>query len=354
MWGENAFDLFNVFSFLLLNLLVIWVSDKSKLLNLFYWVTTVFLIWFLLPCPVDIFLLMSGAVNYSWSAVFCLAFILIYYKVRQMENVKWLVAISLLFLGLLSGWTHESLVVGISGALFISYCLRYKRKPRRPEAMLVIGFWLGTLLLCLFPAARGRAAFDHPSVWETILIMGSELRAFYLLLILLVCLLLHEKRYGQNYTLKKFIYDNQLYCYIILIEFFFSLFIGYRSVRQLFGIELYSIVLSMKLISQQVSFRSTRLKGLMIVAASVLIVHMACIIPCAKHTHEQYQDLIASYVQSQNGTVYFKYESFPYLLDSYIWRFGGYVDWEAFCISVYHTGNKKPMTALPADEATVK
>ena len=104
-----------------------------------------------------------------------------------MERVNWGVAFLLFLLGVISGWTHESLVIGISGALFIIYCVQYnKRKPKSPEIALVAGFWLGTLLLCLSPAARGRASFDHPSIWETFLLIIGELRAFYVLLFLLV------------------------------------------------------------------------------------------------------------------------------------------------------------------------
>lgn len=347
LWGENCFNLINVVFFLLLNMLVIWISGKGNLTKLGYWIATVFFIWFLLPCPVDLFLLMSGALNYTWSAVFCLIFLLVYYKVRQIERVNWGVVFLLLGLGVFSGWTHESLVIGISGALFISYCVQFKkRKPKLPEIALVIGFWLGTLLLCLSPAARGRASFDHPSIWETFLLIMGELRAFYALLFLLVYSFFYEKRNGNDHSLRRFFYDNQLYFYIIFIELVFSLLIGFRNVRQLFGIELFSIVILIKLISKQPSFNTAWHRILSTVAACVIVLHMACIIPYAKHSHAQFQNILTAYLQSEDGVVSFKHQEYPYLIDSYVWRFGGYVDWEAFCISVYYMGDKKPMKAL--------
>ena len=350
LWGENCFNLINVFAFLLLNMLVIWISGKRNLTKFGYWVAAVFFIWFLLPCPVDLFLLMSGALNYTWSAVLCLAFLLVYTKVRQMEKVNWGVAFLLFLLGVISGWTHESLVVGISGALFIIYCVQYnKRRPKSPEVILVVGFWLGTVLLCLSPAARGRASFDHPSIWETFLLIIGELRTFYVLLFLLVCTFFREKRNGNHHTLKKFFYDNQLYFYIIFIEFVFSLVIGFRNVRQLFGIELFSVVILIKLISEQTSFNTVWCRSISIVAASVIILHMAFVIPCAKRSHAQFQDIVTTYLHSEDGVVSFKHEEFPCLVDPYVWRFGGYVGWEAFCISVYYTGDKKPMKALLID-----
>lgn len=350
LWGENCFNLINVFAFLLLNMLVIWISGKRNLTKFGYWVAAVFFIWFLLPCPVDLFLLMSGALNYTWSAVLCLAFLLVYTKVRQMERVNWGVAFLLFLLGVISGWTHESLVIGISGALFIIYCVQYnKRKPKSPEIALVAGFWLGTLLLCLSPAARGRASFDHPSIWETFLLIIGELRAFYVLLFLLVYTFFREKRNNNNHTLRKFFYDNQLYFYVILIELVFSLVIGFRNVRQLFGIELFSVVILIKLISEQTSFNAVWCRSVSIVAASAIVLHMAFVIPCAKRSHAQFQDIVATYLHSEDGVVSFRYEEFPCWVDSYVWRFGGYADWEAFCISVYYMGDKKPMKALLVD-----
>lgn len=350
LWGENCFNLINVFSFLLLNMLVIWISGKRNLTKFGYWVAAVFFIWFLLPCPVDLFLLMSGALNYTWSAVLCLAFLLVYTKVRQMERVNWGVAFLLFLLGVISGWTHESLVIGISGALFIIYCVQYnKRKPKSPEIALVAGFWLGTLLLCLSPAARGRASFDHPSIWETFLLIIGELRAFYVLLFLLVYTFFREKRNNNNHTLRKFFYDNQLYFYVILIELVFSLVIGFRNVRQLFGIELFSVVILIKLISEQTSFNAVWCRSVSIVAASAIVLHMAFVIPCAKRSHAQFQDIVTTYLHSEDGVVSFRYEEFPCWVDSYVWRFGGYADWEAFCISVYYMGDKKPMKALLID-----
>ena len=350
LWGENCFNLINVFAFLLLNMLVIWISGKRNLTKFGYWVAAVFFIWFLLPCPVDLFLLMSGALNYTWSAVLCLAFLLVYTKVRQMERVNWGVAFLLFLLGVISGWTHESLVIGISGALFIIYCVQYnKRKPKSPEIALVAGFWLGTLLLCLSPAARGRASFDHPSIWETFLLIIGELRAFYVLLFLLVYTFFREKRNNNNHTLRKFFYDNQLYFYVILIELVFSLVIGFRNVRQLFGIGLFSVVILIKLISDQTSFNAVWCRSVSIVAASAIVLHMAFVIPCAKRSHAQFQDIVTTYLHSEDGVVSFKYEEFPCWVDSYVWRFGGYVGWEAFCISVYYMGDKKPMKALLID-----
>ena len=104
-----------------------------------------------------------------------------------------------------------------------------------------------------------------------------------------------------------------------------------------------------KLISDQTSFNAVWCRSVSIVAASAIVLHMAFVIPCAKRSHAQFQDIVTTYLHSEDGVVSFKYEEFPCWVDSYVWRFGGYADWEAFCISVYYTGDKKPMKALLID-----
>lgn len=348
--GKENFNFLNVLFFLLLNMLVVWMSGREYVCNFSYWIAAFFFLWFLLPYPADIALPMGCAVNYVWSSVFCLVFLLVYHRVKRMEKVNWLVTIFLFLLGLVAGWTHEALVIGISGALFICYYMHYRR-PKAHEIVMVVGFWLGTLLVCLSPAARGRALFDHPSVGETLFVMASELRGFYVFVFLLCCVPLCGKKNRNISVLKNFIRDNRFYFYVILIEFSFSLFIGYRNVRQLFGIELFFVVLSMKLISYLVSPISIRFRLFSILVAILIVIHMACVVPYAKCSHMQFQNLVESYMQSEDGVVYFRQETFPWLLDPYVWRFGEHVDWGASCISVYYTGNKKPMKVLLVNDA---
>ena len=68
----------------------------------------------------------------------------------------------------------------------------------------------------------------------------------------------------------------------------------------------------------------------------------------AQRSHAQFQDIVTTYLHSEDGVVSFRYEEFP-VVDSYVWRFEGYAGWEAFCISVYYMGDKKPMKALLVD-----
>ncbi len=141
--------------------------------------------------------------------------------------------------------------------------------------------------------------------------------------------------------LRSFFYDNQLYFYIILIELVFSLVIGFRNVRQLFGIELFSVVILIKLISEQTSFNAVWCRSVSIVAASAIVLHMAFVIPCAKRSHAQFQDIVTSLSTLRRRCCFFQIRRVSCWVNSYVWRFGGYADWEAFCISVYYTGDKK-------------
>lgn len=87
--------------------------------------------------------------------------------------------------------------------------------------------------------------------------------------------------------------------------------IGFRNVRQLFGIELFSVVILIKLISEQTSFNAVWCRSVSIVAASAIVLHMAFVIPCAKRSHAQFQDIVTTYLHSEDGVVSFRYEEFP-------------------------------------------
>ncbi len=171
--GRKCFNLINVFAFLLLNMLVIWISGKRNLTKLGYWVACSFLYMVLIALPVLSFLLMSGALNYTWSAVLCLAFLLVYTKVRQMERVNWGVAFLLFLLGVISGRTHESLVIGISGALFIIYCVQSNKRGslKSPEIAFVARFGLGPCCCVYRLLPAGARSFDHPFHLETFLLI---------------------------------------------------------------------------------------------------------------------------------------------------------------------------------------
>ena len=228
--------------------------------------------------------------------------------------------------------------------------LHYKKqKTKKAEISMMVGFWIGTLLVCLSPAARDRALLDHVSIWETCLALASQLKAFYILFFLLGGMLLYEKKYNTH-IFRKFIYDNQFYFYIIFINCAFSLFIGYRNARQLFGIELFSIILFIKSISSFVTSSSSWFKKVSNIIAALTIIHMAYVVPKSKQTYIQYQNLIKTYIQSDSGEVNYERKTFSWWLDPYVWRFGEYLDWETSCISVYYTGNKKQMKIIQTNK----
>ena len=348
--GKEWFNWINVLFFLLLTALIIRLSNKKNIFSFPYWTIGISSVWFLLPHPADILLPMVCAINYVWSALLCLFFLFVYCKVKHAQNIHWPATIFLFLFSIITSWTHEALVIGISGALFLNYCLHYKKqKTKKAEISMMVGFWIGTLLVCLSPAARDRALLDHVSIWETCLALASQLKAFYILFFLLGGMLLYEKKYNTH-IFRKFIYDNQFYFYIIFINCAFSLFIGYRNARQLFGIELFSIILFIKSISSFVTSSSSWFKKVSNIIAALTIIHMAYVVPKSKQTYIQYQNLIKTYIQSDSGEVNYERKTFSWWLDPYVWRFGEYLDWETSCISVYYTGNKKQMKIIQTNK----
>ena len=74
---------------------------------------------------------MVCAINYVWSALLCLFFLFVYCKVKHAQNIHWPATIFLFLFSIITSWTHEALVIGISGALFLNYCLHYKKQKTK-------------------------------------------------------------------------------------------------------------------------------------------------------------------------------------------------------------------------------
>ena len=145
--GKEWFNWINVLFFLLLTALIIRLSNKKNIFSFPYWTIGISSVWFLLPHPADILLPMVCAINYVWSALLCLFFLFVYCKVKHAQNIHWPATIFLFLFSIITSWTHEALVIGISGALFLNYCLHYKKqKTKKAEISMMVGFWIGTLL----------------------------------------------------------------------------------------------------------------------------------------------------------------------------------------------------------------
>lgn len=215
-----------------------------------------FVLFLFMPCPGMIwFGSIAMCINYLWSACAIIYFIILYRAiVENKKTYNLAIKILLIFIGLFVGSLQESFSLGISAALFFYYCFNMK-KFKYTVPYIVIGFWLGTLIVTFAPGNFVRigqvngleGGFSLTKLFSNFLQMIFNAKLFVILCSSLVVLLFKNKS-----GLVKFISKNILYVLTIIFCMAVSLVV-FSGERQVTCIELCSFILLIKLLYEYCS-----------------------------------------------------------------------------------------------------
>lgn len=237
-----------------------------------------FLLFVLMPVPNQIFLgHISMTINYLWPSCAIIYFLLLYNRIK---DKKFNIGINIMFLsvGIIIGSLQESFTIGISGALFLYYCSHIK-EFRGSVAWLVVGFWLGTCIVTLAPGNFERLQRDNilGANQEFIGLIKYASQFAHLLLdskILLICIIISVISYIKNKEFtKKFIQKNYLYYLSILLNGVIVTIV-YTGARQLTCIELFSMIILIKLIYFYATESIKQKSKIINIALSAILVFM--------------------------------------------------------------------------------
>lgn len=236
--GKPIFNVCNALMFPLFTLLLMRCADRK-----ISWLGVLFatlLLMLFIPSPIFRFVWLTGSINYLWSAVFNLLFLIVFSKNAEENTTFWRGCGWLLF-GLFSGWSHECFCVGIAGtlAIYSAWTIIKKRHLGAKKILLISGYWIGTLILALAPGSRARAhaIFEGISASQILMIFSAKI----MLIAAMLCLLLWIKNFQ---SFRKFIRGNILYIIAIIIEFIFLLTIPqHLNERAFFGLDIFGLVL---------------------------------------------------------------------------------------------------------------
>ena len=220
--GKSTFNFVNTLVFLFfLHFTTITANSANKRNNYFILSITIAILIFLLPEFRLAMLWMSGACNYLWSSLFLLIF---HYLITH--EYKNQLAYPFLFIyGIISGWTHEGLVIGLGVAFFI-YFLIHKQQIKQSRIILLAGFYLGAVFLITSPGSISRLNGHEISTFAVTLkayilafIAMDSLRISYLFLFLLLF-----SKITKKITFKEFFSDNIIFFTALIISFIFIIF----------------------------------------------------------------------------------------------------------------------------------
>lgn len=211
-----------------------------------------FILFMFLPCPgMILFGSIAMCINYLWTACAITYFIILFKSARNKGNIgnSKIVNVAYLLIALLIGSLQESFSLGISAALFFYYCFNLKNL-RGAVLWMVIGFWLGTLIVTFAPGNFVRlgqvnnveGGFSISKVISHFSEVIFNAKLFVILCFLILVLLIKNR-----VEFVKFITDNVLYFLTILFCVLVSLVI-FSGERQVTCIELFSLILIIKLL----------------------------------------------------------------------------------------------------------
>lgn len=254
LWGQTTFALCNALMYILFVLLFAKITGNS---------------WRhftgLLLCVLAILFFCDTSYNancqigYIWSATVTLAFIIEYFRTGRSDGM---VRLAVLFLlSLLAGNGNEAISIGTGTALIVDFFRNFKRLTPK-HLVMIAGFGIGGLLCCLAPGILSRAS--HTSsvpIWSIYRLIIYSRMLYVLIFTIAVLKLCHKLE------LKKFVRDNSFFIVAMLSLLIFDLVTGIgKNNRQLFGIELFSAILTVR------ALKDTALPRWILAAASIAVI----------------------------------------------------------------------------------
>lgn len=210
-----------------------------------------FMLFMLLPCPgMIVFGSIAMCINYLWSACAITYFIILYKAISENKRTYNLIIKILFFcIGLLIGSLQESFSLGISAALFFYYCFNIK-KFRGAIPYIIVGFWLGTLIVTFAPGnfvRMGKVNNLEGGFGLTKLLSNFSQVIFNSKMFVVLCLSLFILLIKNKSSFIRFISQNIVYVLTILFCIAVSLVV-FSGERQVTCIELFSFILLIKLL----------------------------------------------------------------------------------------------------------
>lgn len=309
--GKGLFNIANTAVFLVFLLLLSGFPDRNYLGHL---PIVLGLILLLMPGFNNTILWLSGSCNYLWVAVL----LLLFSRLLVPEKVNPYYYPLLFLFGIVCGWTNEALIVGFVAGTIVYYAFHRKELVTH-RRFLVGGLIIGSLFVVLSPASIHRLFKDKGDVFSfndtthqlfSSLLAMDNLRLLPLLVMILLIAFVLRK------IPKRFFSDNLLWIVAIGVSFVFVLLTGHQADHSRFGIELFSLILILKLLDV-----ITIPKSLVVICCFIISIVVIPTIYYSYLNHQEYKRCISQIQNSQTGIVETNEVKWPSFFDRLILLF---------------------------------
>ena len=320
IWGKTLFNIINSIVFVFFIYVINLLYSKVRIPNLIF---CCFIILLLYPVFNQTALWMTGSINYMWSSAFVCLFLWIIecLNKKTLTNVHWLGSIPCFIIG----WTHEGIVFPLAISLFIYVLINRKTIHKRAIFPLIIGFLIGALLCSLSPSTIGRASKnDGMSISGIIqkittgIFLCLKLKAFITLLCTTIIFYIINKRNLPFFVwLKGFYCKNIIILNALFLSFGFVFLSGFSTTRAAIGVELFSIVILLRLI---LLFNKTVLYYLYIVIFMIGGIGYGIILNYSIQNYHKYTQMLSQLKNKESNIIVIDEVSLPTCVSSYVVR----------------------------------
>ena len=303
LWGHLAFAIVNglfyvAFILALCKLCKVTLSNVVGLLSVTIFALIVFQTKMTPSCQI----------GYIWNFTEAMIFLILFFTTKERHDSWW----QLVLLGvysLIAGNGNEALNIGICCAMWILLLQNKGVMPRRQYIMMAC-FCVGTLVICLSPGARMRAAeINRGAIWlyYSMVHFFVYQRATFVM----IAIILYKTRCSTDkmYSIYK---DNSFYLHIWLVMLLFNFVLGFQGNKQVFGAELAAIIVSIRIL------KNHRFSPMWLVVSLCTVVLMYY--NNAKFlfkTRRSYDEIEKQYAQSEDGRVYVDIDNSSHMLNEY-------------------------------------
>lgn len=315
--GKGIFNIANTIIFIIFIILLSKFHAKLNASNICFCAACVFLLF---PQFKYTILWMDGSLNYLWPATFVLLY-LIYIQKKLSYPLNKGKLLGILVFSFLVGATHEGITFPLALSLLVYYVTKYKRLKGNSTSILLFAFILGSFICSLCPATLARGSFNNGQPLLSLLIqkivtgiwMVTELRAFYILLIILFII---WKQKGRNHLFS--IYKKDIYMILFnawLLSFGIIFGSGFSGTRVAIGEEFFSLLLILLLLS---NFSDTSIKKIQISTCIFAIILYVAIILFSIPNYKNSENMINQIKYGKSSIILSETVKRPNFLESYI------------------------------------
>lgn len=299
LWGQTAFAVCNALVYILFVLLFAKIScaawrNSSQLL------LCILVVLFI--C--DVSYITNCQIGYIWTSTVTLAFLILYFRAREAARPAWWVLLMLFVLSLLAGNGNEAIAIGVGASLIVDFFRFFKRLTLTQWVMLV-GFGIGGLFLCLSPGILDRASQDSPDAfWSTYRLLIYS-RMLYVMVITLAVLKLRHRLH-----LREFVKDNWFFftTMVVLLVFNYIIGIGLTN-RQLFGVELFAGIITVR------ALRTTALPKWLLGFCSLIVIALYVLkFDYLTKSNEDLRKIRTALEQSDSLRIFVDFHRYPTLV----------------------------------------